>query len=156
MEGKAEDSSPTREGALKSWGRTGQGAPVRPSNTKVIPIGKHSVDGNDIDEYLMEGDHADELTFALGQVDEANKNGESGKLMKVGMHYHRSKFMRSRPFGSRMVGGKRPTNMERYKSYESVSYMLSDTAHQEGKLMRMTSNTQTLHDRRAENSAKQD
>jgi H+/Cl- antiporter ClcA len=48
------------------------------------------------------------------------------------------KFMAPKSYGSRMVGGKKPTNLEQYKSFESVSYIVPDTAAQEAQFMRMT------------------
>ena len=46
--------------------------------------------------------------------------------------------MAPKSYGSRMVGGKKPTNLEQYKSFESVSYIVPDTARQEAQFMRMT------------------
>ena len=54
------------------------------------------------------------------------------------MHYHRSPHMRQTQNGSRMVGGSKPTNLEKYNKFESTSYITSDTVKQEGLLMRMT------------------
>ena len=44
----------------------------------------------------------------------------------------------TKSYGSRMVGGKKPTDLEVYKKFESVSYLTPDTAEQESKFMRMT------------------
>ena len=54
------------------------------------------------------------------------------------MHYHRSPYMRQTQNGSRMVGGAKPTNLEKYNKFESTSYITPDTVKQEGLLMRMT------------------
>jgi H+/Cl- antiporter ClcA len=48
------------------------------------------------------------------------------------------KFMAPKSYGSRMVGGKKPTNLEQYRKFESVSYIVPDTAAQEAQFMRMT------------------
>jgi H+/Cl- antiporter ClcA len=44
----------------------------------------------------------------------------------------------TKSYGSRMVGGKKPTNLAVYRSFESVSYLTPDTAEQESLFMRMT------------------
>ena len=46
--------------------------------------------------------------------------------------------MRETQNGSRMVGGSKPTNMEKYNKFESTSYITPDTVKQEALLMRMT------------------
>jgi chloride channel 7 len=54
------------------------------------------------------------------------------------MHYHQSPYMRQTQNGSRMVGGAKPTNLEKYNKFESTSYITPDTPKEEASLMRMT------------------
>ena len=68
-----------------------------------------------------------------------NKKSKAHAAAVIGkLHYHRSKFMRETQNGSRMVGGSKPTNLEKYNKFESTSYLTPDTAKQEALLMRMT------------------
>jgi H+/Cl- antiporter ClcA len=54
------------------------------------------------------------------------------------LHYHQSPYMRETQNGSRMVGGAKPTNLEKYNKFESTSYITPDTPREEASLMRMT------------------
>ena len=62
---------------------------------------------------------------------------EAGMVLDK-MHYHRSPYMRQSQNGSRMVGGKRPTNLDKYLKFESTSYITPDTITEEAVFMRMT------------------
>ena len=68
-----------------------------------------------------------------------NKKSKAHAAAVIGkLHYHRSPFMRETQNGSRMVGGSKPTNLEKYNKFESTSYVTPDTVKQEALLMRMT------------------
>lgn len=48
------------------------------------------------------------------------------------------KFLAPKSYGSRMIGGRKPFNHDKYRSYESTSYIVPDTTAQESLFMRMT------------------
>ena len=48
------------------------------------------------------------------------------------------KFLAPKSYGSRMIGGRKPYDRDKYQSYESTSYIIPDTTAQESLFMRMT------------------
>jgi chloride channel 7 len=49
-----------------------------------------------------------------------------------------NEMLNPKPYGSRMIGGKKPYNIDKYRQYEATSYIVPDTADQESQYMRMT------------------
>jgi H+/Cl- antiporter ClcA len=72
------------------------------------------------------------------------RNGTFGGHNQTGVTpLLKAKFLHTQAFGSRMVGGHKPGNMATYNAFESVSYIVPDTAEQEQLFM--------LSDNRARN-----
>ena len=82
-------------------------------------------------------------SFAQARDDEIGVLGGANQYgVKDGLH---KKFRKAKAFGSRMVGGKKPKNWEKYSAYESTSYITPDTIKQERLFLRMTPKTAGYH-----------
>jgi chloride channel 7 len=56
----------------------------------------------------------------------------------------KSKFLQTKAFGSRMVGGHKPGNLAAYNAFESVSYIVPDTAEQEALFVALDSHKRSI------------
>ena len=101
------------------------------SSTKVMPMGAGTKDGSSpLTGLSTNGRRESIATYNDADMEIALQQRET-----EGFHYQRSKGMRNRPAGSRMVGGKKPHNMEAYNKFESTEYIIPDTAQQESVFM---------------------
>ena len=67
------------------------------------------------------------------------RKGELGSADQTGLAISLDKkFRKPKSYGSRMVGGKKPTNNDIYNSYESVSYLTPDTVAVESSFLQET------------------
>jgi H+/Cl- antiporter ClcA len=101
-----------------------------PSTTTPIDIESNTVEKEHTSQFLKQ-QIANELGIAGGN----EYRGEDFLPVSAGLH---EKFREDKTFGSRMIGGKEPSNWIKYSAYESTSYIEPDTIQREREFLKMT------------------
>ena len=144
---------------MKSENLTESKRDMSRSSVQVVPVNggvdekrqRSSSDASE-PEYDLDGDNGAIISQAISNVRLSDEGGNyDGRKGKFGSSQQngvlpllKSKFLNTATFGSRMVGGHKPANLEAYKTFESVSYIVPDTAEQEARFVSMDKKKRSL------------
>ena len=107
------------------------------NSVKVLPVSprKDSEEEEDINIFSRrdgekEQQRSNRLQSESNRVEEEESAGVVALLQ--------DKFRKPKTYGSRMVGGRKPSNQDKYNRYEAVSYLVPDTAEVERGFLKTT------------------